>query len=104
MEIKCRLAASALAVSVAREFSSLLRYALGEEKMRKVRARNRAPSSLSTCASHDFCDANMVMLEALSSVTGIAEDDVDLGAMAGTINEAWDLAKKAEFRAAGIKE
>lgn len=49
-----------------------------------------------TCASHDFCDANMPMSEAFSDIMGREvvtnhQDDMDLW------NAAWDITKREGF-------
>lgn len=84
--------------AIAREFSKLLRAALTETEMKKVVARNRSKGYIdeNLCASHDFCDANMVMDEAFQKVMErptrpTAKADADLW------NGAWTLAKSHDF-------
>ncbi len=88
--------------ALAAEFSTILHDWLGAVKMRTVAARNRTPAYTRCCASHDFCDANMAMLEAYSNLSGIADNDIDLqdDATLDAINAAWDLAKRNGFKGA----
>jgi len=95
---------------VAREFVRLLLEALmegprpgGAEDFMAVLERNAVfeCNGMDACASHDFLDANMVMLAAISAVSGIPEDDLPIGtedeeaeqAFAGLAGIAWDVAK-----------
>lgn len=74
-------------------FVALLTRDLTTEELAKVRVQNLAVGE-GVCASHDFCDANMVMVEALRALTGEPDafphspDDVALW------NEAWEIAKR----------
>lgn len=56
-----------LRVSLAREFAAELEREIGPVQMDSVVRRNRAlqaSGDIHCCASHDFCDANMVMHQA----------------------------------------
>lgn len=80
--------------ALAEEFSRLLRRDLGPELMKEViRLNKTCPPG--TCASHDFCDANMVMHEAQINL----KLDLDLGLQSNLDiwSGAWDLAFKKEF-------
>ena len=87
-------------------FSELLRKELGEEKIQEVVKRNKAycvQYGDKTCASHDFCDANMIMNEALMSL-GLKRLGPDLSKTERNLwNGAWSLAKKHEFDAEKIQ-
>ena len=83
-------------------FSTVLRRWLDNEQMAEVVARNAAEEDTGICHSHDFCDANMAMLEALAALTGKTEDEltnVITLTEAGTSlwNAAWNAAHAAEF-------
>lgn len=78
-------------VLVAKAFSKLLAEDLGEETMRQVVERNRTPEYRDVCASHDFCDANEVMTEAMEAHGLDPFKNVDLW------SAAWDEAKQNEF-------
>lgn len=79
---------------LAREFSRLLLVALGRKKVLAINWRNKAEQSLNVCHSHDFCDANMIMLEAHQNLgfdPGYSRAEVKLW------NDAWNLAFKNGF-------
>lgn len=80
---------------LAAKFSTILSSWLSEEEMQEVVKRNQAETDRSVCHSHDFCDANMAMQEAVESfgLTINADSDAD----AALWNAAWDLAKKSNF-------
>lgn len=82
---------------VADAFADVLRGWLTPTQLRQVRRMNRdAGPDSGCCASHDFCDADMAMLTAYCLVTGVAEDDADLDALAaegGLFDAAWATAK-----------
>jgi hypothetical protein len=79
---------------LAREFSRVLRATLDAHEVAEVIARNRIETSPSVCHSHDFCDANMVMLAAFEA-HGLDATDGDTNI--ALWNAAWDLAVKNEF-------
>lgn len=84
------------AVHTANTFSLVLRQWLTKEQMIEVVKRNRETDNEALCASHDFCDANMAMLEAFTAANGhepSAESDEDTRLW----NEAWEMAKAANF-------
>jgi hypothetical protein len=89
---------------VAREFSRILASQLTAAEMAEVISRNARPDYADTnsCASHDFCDANMVMDEAFNNL-GIAVpygENWDTPQRAQSValwNAAWDLAKAHNF-------
>lgn len=85
------------------EFSATLHRWLGKKKMRHVVALNatlRRQGIMDACASGDFCDSNMAMLEAWSNLTGVRQSMIHIHAqwVQDTINEAWRLAKLFDFR------
>lgn len=81
---------------LAREFSRQLLKDIGELKLGRVIERNvtyaKDHPNDSICASHDFCDPNMVMAAAFKRL-GFDTKDVSLW------NAAWDMAKASEFYA-----
>jgi len=90
---------------LARSFSVVLRQWLSDTEISRINAANAASGyDASSCASHDYCDANMAMLEAVSSSTGIPIDSVDVvdARFCELSNEAWAIAKRAGFNAGGI--
>lgn len=78
------------------KFSELLREDLGAETMEEVIRKNRTPEYANACASHDYCDANMVMHAAWEDLTGEAPDVGDERG-ARIWNRAWDAAKASDF-------
>ena len=80
-----------IAAVLAKEFSRRLAEHLGPAKLAAVVQRNRAESDRRLCHSHDFCDANEIMLEAGEAV------GVDVLERLGVTSLAWALAKRAEF-------
>lgn len=88
MSIDARTLAAAFADNVAAY--------LGPATLAEVNARNSAPGAHpDACASHDFCDANMLMLEALEFF-GVEFDPAD-EAQALMMSQAWSMAKAARF-------
>lgn len=92
-----------LAAAIGNVFADLLMDRLGAEQFAEMQARNDEEDG-DSCASHDYCDANMVMSEAFVKVTGRecrlpcdvgpngptqAEVDADMALW----NSAWDYAK-----------
>jgi hypothetical protein len=75
------------AKQVADKFDKILRNEIGEDNYRECVAKNKTPAYQNgCCASHDYCDSNMVMLEALQSLG--ADPDSNEG---NTLwNRAWD--------------
>lgn len=82
------------AVELAKAFSEELGRVLTAEQMDEVNRLNATETNKSICHSHDFCDANQVMLDALG---GENEGQDDL------ITQAWDIAKNAEFDVSQIE-
>ena len=69
------------------------------DNLAEINHRNavfEADGDHSTCATHDFCDANQVMLDAIESICGVADYHFAQNEM---INAAWDIARKARFDA-----
>lgn len=64
--------------------------------MDEIRRRNET-NGPTVCASHDFCDANMSMIEAFEEVLG-REGDAGSDDDAALMNDAWDDAKRNGFR------
>lgn len=85
---------------LALKFSELLQEELTPEEFDEVNKRNATPEYSQCCASHDFRDANMIMLEALESLGGTFDETM---ADPTVWNMAWDLAKRCEFNETFIK-
>lgn len=81
---------------LARRFAELLRDTLSEREVDEVVIRNKAEATPGVCHSHDFLDANSVMMEAWVRTAGRAMDSND-DAQAAAWSAAWALAAKGEF-------
>jgi len=91
---------------LARKFSELLLRDIGEDNLAEVNRRNAVHAKQGDngiCASHDFCDANMTMLEAMAEVLDADENEICGGpdGMSDATNAlwiaAWDEAKANKF-------
>jgi hypothetical protein len=89
-------------------FAAHLRAAMTPEDFATIVARNATPEYSKACASHDFCDANMLMAAAFAETFGrepFTTIDVEEGGTteeslaAETLiwNQAWDWAKAGKF-------
>lgn len=85
---------------LAEEFAARLFVRIGEANLREVIRRNEIHGK--GCASHDFCDANMVMLAALQSLAPELEDELDeilnRDDLLALWEEAWAIAKASAFQ------
>lgn len=68
---------------------------IGQRKMNHVVRRNRQRRD-NTCATHDYCDANMLMMAAFHEF-GYVPCEVESADVVSIWNAAWDMAKRAEF-------
>jgi len=81
------------AVELSQAFSRNMRESLTADELVKVNERNATPEYAGACASHDFCDANELMLKALADVGRIFDQSqTDL------MNAAWDLSRANGFK------
>ena len=82
-------------ISLAKEFSHELQGELGADIFKVICRNLRAPFS-TTCASHDFCDANEVMAKAFKTVMG-REINLQSDYDKWIWGMAWTLAKNSAF-------
>lgn len=88
-------AANSLLISVV--FSQKLLADIGPDNLAAVNALNDTEEySGNICASHDYCDANMPMFEAVKNVTGL-DPEVSDETYAALWSDAWDIAKRNRF-------
>lgn len=80
---------------LAKAFSRRLIAEIGEDNWRKVIELNQAEDNPNVCRSHDFCDANQIMLEACQEL-GI-EQDVQSERFQALTDAAWSIAKDNDF-------
>lgn len=83
--------------ALADAFGQLIRAELAPH-LAEIRRRNALPEYAAACASHDFCDSNMLMVQAWENTFG-GEPDASDEAHARRINAAW-----SEVRAKGFAE
>jgi hypothetical protein len=79
---------------IARKFAWILLRDLGIDKMQDVNMVNSKRND-SSCATHDHCDSNEAMLEALEAYGYGYDPESD--SITDIINESWSLAKKNNF-------
>jgi hypothetical protein len=79
------------AVELAKAFSEELRRVLTADEMGEVNRLNAEEANSGVCHSHDFCDANQVMLDAMGDEFENTDEQNAL------ISQAWNIAKAAEF-------
>ncbi|MFK4705611.1 hypothetical protein ABIC83_002450 [Roseateles asaccharophilus] len=95
-------------LELALAFAKTLRELLGPEIVAELVRLNAQPGRGNECASHDFCDANMVMAHAFQRALGRAPlmpGDVEEGAHSdqelerdtNLWNAAWSTAKSGDF-------
>jgi hypothetical protein len=88
-------------IALARAFGAEIQAALTRREFREMIDRNKSShTDDGICASHDFVDANMYMLDAFKKTFGRepailtdADDEID----AKLWNDAWAIAKAADF-------
>lgn len=75
---------------IAERFDVLLRREVGQQNYRRIIRENLASDNPSVCASHDYCDANVVMHHAYTDLIGhnYPERQDEL------MNAAWDRWRK----------
>ena len=86
--------------TLAVEFSRRLRDELTPEQLAEVVAANRAERSPLICHSHDYCDANQIMLDAEEALglESFPEDETARDEERALVDSAWALAKARGFR------
>jgi len=84
-------------ISLANEFSKCLRSVLTPSQIREAVKRNKVETHPSVCHTADFCDANDVMMTALSNV-GFAGFDAENENHAEIWGAAWSRAKENGFK------
>jgi len=85
--------------ALANKFLKLLRKDIGLRNYKEVCARNAAEPHKGICHSHDFCDANMVMLAAVQSFCDTF-DVPETDAHYDLWNAAWNLAVECMVKGA----
>lgn len=81
---------------IANDFIDVLNEWLTDEELRDIVQKNRAEENDNICHTHDYCDANIAMIEAMEK-NGFEYDCYNEKYMK-TFFEAWEIAKKKEFK------
>lgn len=89
-------APTSTAYLLAYEFASLLRNMLSAETMEAINRRNSAAGNDFACATHDFCDSNEVMLQAMANID-MEEFQPENREQADLMSAAWGVAKRLRF-------
>lgn len=85
---------------VAEKFAEALRRRLTPEEFAEMCRRNATPEYDDACASHDFCDANMVMLSVFEKLRVPTTDLGDDNPQTRLWNLAWEVAKQDHLTSA----
>lgn len=80
---------------VANTFIAVLKAWLTSEEMELIREKMKNSNDPSVCYTHDYCDANMAMDQALE-LHGL-KVDIQKDAHVDLMNNAWSLAYKNKF-------
>jgi hypothetical protein len=88
---------------LAQVFSRLLVSQIGDDNWHKVIELNDSESDARICHSHDFCDANQIMLDACEELS-IPADDVTSEEFVTLTDAAWDIAKSNDFDVNAIQQ
>lgn len=88
------------AETLSKTFIRILHEWLTPEQLDEVRQRNRPEQNPSICHTHDFCDPNQAMIDALErhGMEWIFADEEGKESQTDLINKAWDIAKENEFK------
>lgn len=81
------------AQQVGAAFESLLWQQLGEANYREVAERNHRETDPNICHTHDFCDANQVMMDAFEKVLG-REPDIQSPTDMQVFDAAWVIGRQ----------
>lgn len=81
---------------LANAFSRILRKELTESIINEIIRRNREENNPNVCHTHDFCDSNVIMDDALATLGVIT--DIQSDRQQYLWCAAWDLAVKNEFK------
>lgn len=83
--------------ALALEFSRALAKSMTPEQLALVVSLNASEPDSGVCHSHDFCDANEVMLSALANLAGQAASAAPTGSLLATEQAAWNIARRCGF-------
>jgi hypothetical protein len=89
------------ALQLAIAFAEEIQQTIGEH-LDTVNARNVTPDYVHCCATHDFCDSNQCLIDALESL-GV-ELDTQSNEQIELCNAAWNLCKSHEWSPESLKK
>lgn len=89
---------NSLVETLALRFATLLQEVLGEAVVAQIDGRNAAEKNPGVCHSHDFCDANEVMLQAMRN-SGMDSEAPSDHTVWSIVDQAWTKARLAGFSA-----
>lgn len=78
---------------LAKKFTENLRQEVGDGNMLQIAERNRDEKDPNICHSHDFCDANQVMIDSFELLYPNIPVDPSDGRQMRLFTAAWDMAK-----------
>ena len=90
---------------LARAFAQEMQRELGRDILLKIDALNAGEENPGVCHSHDFCDSNQIMLDAIANMEG---DGVEVPGVdeilhdvrvAAIVDEAWHIVRRTGFSA-----
>ncbi len=89
---------NATAQSLASAFAAMLQSELSADEWQAMRKKNGKGDYIAACASHDYCDSNMVMAAAFALIFGrefLPDGAPPSDSDCSLWNEAWGIAKRA---------
>ena len=84
-----------ITIELSNKFSELLYNALGEKEINEIVKKNKI--AIEFCASHEYCDSNEYMIDALNYLFGIHWNLSD-ERITNLINDSWELSIVNEFK------
>lgn len=79
-------------IKIAQRFNELVRHYVGEAKWRKIVTDNEPRMFSDVCATHDYCDANVFMDQAIKDVLKIRCRNINDDGFIATWSSAWSVA------------
>jgi hypothetical protein len=82
------------AYELAKAFAEEINSQLTAEQVDQINVLNAAETDKNICHSHDFTDANQVMIDAMATLGMEWDNTEEINTLT---NEAWEIAKRNEF-------
>ena len=90
-----------ITMELSNKFSELLYNALGEKEITEIVEKKKIETEF--CASHEYCDSNEYMIDALNYLFGFNWNLSDQR-ITNLINDSWELSIVNEFKQTIIKK